>query len=175
MSIRIFLCPDSDPRERPVRLRAAAARFTGLDTSGWTRCVRAGGKPYFAEAPELAFSVSHSGDWWACAFGSAPLGLDLERHAPRPFARLSVRFFLPEEDAWLRARGGTAEDFYRIWCAKEAVLKRSGAGLAGGLRTFSVLSPLPDGCALHYPAAPAGYTLCLCTAEPADTLSTERL
>lgn len=170
----VYLCPDAEPRDRLTRLREAASRFTGRDASGWTRCVREGGKPYFAEAPELAFSVSHSGDWWACAFGDAPLGLDLERHAPRPFLRLAARFFLPEEAEAVRAAADTAAAFYRIWCAKEAVLKRSGAGLSGGLRSFSVCAPLPDGAALHYPAAPAGYTLCLCTAGPA-ALRTEAL
>lgn len=164
--MRLYLCPETDPRDRLTRLREAASRFTGRDASGWTRAEHPGGKPYFAEAPELEFSVSHSGAWWACALGDAPLGLDIERTAPRPFLRLAERFFCPEEADWFRARGGAA-DFYRIWCAKEAVLKRSGDGLAGGLRSFSVLSPLPDGAVLHYLPAPEGYTLCLCAADSA--------
>ena len=163
--LRVFLCPESDPRDRLTRLRTAASRASGRDASGWMRLVKPGGKPYFAEAPELEFSVSHSGAWWACAFGDEPLGLDIERRAPRRFLRLAARFFLPEEAELVRAAEDRAAAFYRVWCAKEAFLKRSGAGLPGGLRSVPVLTgALP----LRYLPAPPGYTLCLCTAEPGE-------
>ena len=30
------------------------------------------GKPYFPDAPQLQFSISHSGAYWLCAFSHAP-------------------------------------------------------------------------------------------------------
>lgn len=164
--VALFLCPESDGRSREARLLDAAARFTGRDVSGWQRAAAPGGKPYFPAAPELEFSVSHSGDYWACAFGDAPLGLDLQKHQSCAFERLSRRFFHPEEDAWLRACAYAPEAFFRVWTAKESWLKLTGAGIAGGLEAFSVLSPLPGGAVLQYLSAPPGYTLCLCTGAP---------
>ena len=35
------------------------------------------GKPYFPDAPQLQFSISHSGAYWLCAFSAAPVGVYL--------------------------------------------------------------------------------------------------
>ena len=45
------------------------------------------------------------------------------------------RFFHPEEIAWLDALddSGCEQWFFRVWCAKEALLKAHGRGLAFGL------------------------------------------
>ena len=80
---------------------------------------------------------SHSGDGLVVAFARGlELGIDLERVRPRPRAlALARRFFAPAEAAWLEALPGPARDgaFVRLWCAKEAVLKAQGRGLAFGL------------------------------------------
>lgn len=81
---------------------------------------------------------SHSGEGLlvACASGLV-LGIDLERERPRPRAmELARRFFQPEEACWLGSQpDATAREraFLRLWCAKEAVLKAHGRGLAFGL------------------------------------------
>lgn len=165
-AVTVYLYPESCALSRMARLRDAAARRTGRDTSRWTRAEHPNGKPYFPEAPELHFSVSHSGDWWACAFGASPLGLDLQQHLPCSAARLSRRCFHPEEDAHLRALDYDAAEFFRIWCAKESRVKLTGEGFRAGLESFSVLSPLPDGSVFQQLSAPAGYSMCLCTPVP---------
>ena len=56
-------------------------------------------------------------------------------------------------------------DLTSLLCSQGEALKRSGAGLPGGLRSVPVLTgALP----LRYLPAPPGYTLCLCTGEPGE-------
>jgi len=171
--VSVFLCRSEARSRRGEYLLEAAARFSGRDTAGWTCGLAEKGKPFFSEAPDLAFSISHSGGMWACAFGDQPLGLDLQVFQDSPFERLSKRFFHPEEDQWLRSRDYGAADFFRIWTAKESWIKKTGEGLSAGLDSFSVLSPLPDGAVLQYLPAPEGFTMCLCTAQPVQVSVTE--
>lgn len=81
---------------------------------------------------------SHSGEGLLVACGSGlVLGIDLERERPRPRAmELAQRFFRPDEARWLATHADQAareRAFLRLWCAKEAVLKAHGRGLAFGL------------------------------------------
>ncbi len=87
-------------------------------------------------------SWSHSGEGLlvACAHGLV-LGIDLERERPRPRApELARRFFHADEAAWLEALPDPAareRAFLRLWCAKEALLKAHGRGLAFGLHKLA--------------------------------------
>ena len=80
---------------------------------------------------------SHSGDHLLLALGQdVTLGVDLERLRPRPRAlELAQRYFAPAETARLLALAPEQQEraFLRLWCAKEAVLKAHGRGLAFGL------------------------------------------
>lgn len=80
---------------------------------------------------------SHSGDGLLMALGDdIRIGVDLELRRPRPRAlELAWRFFAPEEAALIAAfaTGEQERAFTRLWCAKEAVLKAHGKGLAFGL------------------------------------------
>lgn len=83
-------------------------------------------------------SWSHSGEGLLLALArGARVGADLEQVRPRPRALdLAARYFTGAESDWLRAQpGDAARDtaFLRLWCAKEAVLKAHGRGLAFGL------------------------------------------
>lgn len=164
----VFLSPEEDGLSRTGRLRSAAARWTGRDTARWTCARTAGGKPFFAAAPELCFSVSHSGAYWGCAFGRAPVGFDLQRREPCRMEALARRFFHPAETAWLAAREWQEADFFSLWTAKESFLKYTGEGMVNGLDWFSVLAPLPGGAQLRPLAGPDGYSLCLCAAPAGD-------
>lgn len=143
----------------------AAAHFTGLETSRWVCARTADGKPYFPAVPEICFSISHSGGYWACAFGFSPVGFDLQRHEQCRTEAIARRFFHPEEIAWLEARGYCDEDFFSIWTAKESYLKYTGEGIVNGLHWFSVLASLPGGAELRHLSGPDGYSLCLCAAS----------
>ena len=80
---------------------------------------------------------SHSGNGLVLAFGRGlVLGIDLEWTRPRPNAHaLARRFFAPPEADWLQELAEPAREpaFLRLWCAKEAILKAHGRGLAFGL------------------------------------------
>jgi phosphopantetheinyl transferase (holo-ACP synthase) len=113
------------------------------------------GKPYFAEFPEVKFSISHSGRCWACLIGDAELGLDVEDAAMRRgqderrkdasgarYVRIARRHFARDETAYVEAAEGAAEcreRVLRIWTKKEAYVKYTGRGLGAGLSGFSVL------------------------------------
>lgn len=96
------------------------------------------GRPRLA-APYDRFdaSWSHSGERLLMALGDDVLvGADLELLRPRPRAlALAGRFFTADETAALAALPEHAREaaFTRLWCAKEAVLKAHGRGLAFGL------------------------------------------
>lgn len=96
------------------------------------------GRPRLASLHGADVGWSHSGDGLLLATGRGVLlGIDLERERPRPRAlELARRFFDISEAEWLEAQvdeAARAAAFVRLWCAKEAVLKAHGRGIAFGL------------------------------------------
>lgn len=99
------------------------------------------GKPHAfvggKECRELQFNWSHSGAFALVALASTvALGVDIEQ--PRAGVKvldIAQRFFAPQEANALAACEDAERDalFFRLWCAKEAVLKALGRGLAFGL------------------------------------------
>jgi 4'-phosphopantetheinyl transferase len=96
------------------------------------------------DGPLAGFDVSwsHSGEGLLVAVGEGvDVGVDLERARPRPRAlELAHRFFHAREHQWLRElpEPERYEAFLRLWCAKEAVLKAHGRGIAYGLDKFGL-------------------------------------
>ncbi len=95
------------------------------------------GKPYFADAPHLALSLSHSGTHALAvlAVGEEPvnIGADLQILTPDlPLTELACRY-LKEEDA-RRVEASPDEEkpllFARLWSRLEAAVKLSGVGLS---------------------------------------------
>src|SRR5690606_23887146 len=89
---------------------------------------------------------SHSGEQLLVALGEGvQVGADLEFLRPRPRAMvLADRFFTTGEARALRARPDDMREaaFVRLWCAKEAVRKAHGRGIAFGLEKLEFV---PDG------------------------------
>ena len=95
------------------------------------------GKPYFPGL-DVFFSVSHSGNWWACLMAQDPVGLDIEIPGKsRNFIKIAERFFTEEECEYVK-RNGT-DRFIDMWVRKEAFVKYLGTGISEGLSSFSVL------------------------------------
>lgn len=95
------------------------------------------GKPYLPDMPDFHFNLTHSGDYVAIAYGSSPVGIDIEKIRPdgiRP--GIAQRFFTPSEQAF----AVTPEKFFQIWSMKESYLKYLGTGLAYPLQSFDVLA-----------------------------------
>lgn len=129
------------------------------------------GKPY-AEGARFDFSPTHTQGLVALAIGDCgPIGLDAEAPRGRDISRLARaadRWFTPAENRRVRNaiqnRPQKAEEvFLRVWTAKEALVKRTGAGLAGMRR---VDTRHPAGCALRtFLHAPFILTLATSAAE----------
>ena len=149
---------------REAGVNAYAALFTP-EMLGHTE----DGKPFFPDLPQIHFSLSHSGEYIACAFSDEEVGLDLQECSrPRTsIFRIAKRFFSQAEyeailalsadkaaESCINDSGsdspGNPDDpeclslFYRLWSIKEAYLKYIGCGLSGELNSF-----LPDPLPLH--------------------------
>ncbi len=98
------------------------------------------GKPQLCGDAPWQFSLSHSGEWGVCALSRAAVGIDIEQHRPRRVSALAVRYFTAREQAALAAlpEDERTRAFFRLWTAKESILKAQGVGLSGGLRSVSV-------------------------------------
>lgn len=172
--VALFRAPFSeDSRNSHALLYQAATRYSGLTADELGPLVSGPwGKPAFSGTPSLHASLSHSGSWWICALSPRSVGLDLQIHrADAPLATLSRRFFHPIEDVYLA--GQDYRPFFDLWCAKESYVKFTGQGFHLDPAEFSVVSP--KGIFPRYPGvqlrllpADPGYSLCLCTACPAE-------
>lgn len=131
------------------------------------------GRPCFSPHTGLDLSPTHTQGLVAvalCEGAVGTVGLDAEAKKRRDVPRLlraAERWFTPAETARIRAAAEQDERlaetaFLRVWTAKEALVKRSGAGLAG-MRNAD--SDAPQGCVLHS-IDPDGAILTL--AAPAD-------
>ncbi|WP_306321565.1 MULTISPECIES: 4'-phosphopantetheinyl transferase superfamily protein [unclassified Streptomyces] len=137
-------------------------RFTRLDCPG---CGGPHGRPALADAPDLHFSLSHSGDLALVAVASAPVGADVEELPSAEVAADLTTVLHPRERDELAALGTPEElrrAMARAWVRKEAYLKGLGTGLARGTdRDYVGVradSPgAPDGWTLHDVRVPEGY------------------
>lgn len=100
------------------------------------------GKPYFPDIEQIHFSVSHSGDYWACVFERIPVGFDIEdlntkKNRFRLQDRIAKRYFTQEEYDYISKNKG--DSFFEIWVRKEAYLKYKGTGIKEGLSSFNLV------------------------------------
>lgn len=118
------------------RVRQWLQQVTGLPADATTFRRDQHGRPRI-DTSDWDASWSHSGDGLLVATAQGVwLGVDLERAHPRPRAlELARRFFTAAEADWLAALPAVQQQptFVRLWCAKEAVLKAHGRGIAFGL------------------------------------------
>lgn len=103
------------------------------------------GKPHLADAA-LQFNLSHSEHYFVLAVSKqVAVGVDVQvlRQDLEPLA-IAARFFHREEHQWLSALTQREQHhyFYRLWSAKEAVLKAAGVGIgASGLKEIVFQAP----------------------------------
>ena len=123
-------------------VRKIASLYTGKPPLSFQIELSPNGKPFFANCADLFFNISHSQTGLAVAFSREEIGFDLENiHRHRNSLAIAKRFFTIEEIALLNSASQEGSDiFLRIWTAKEAILKLSGAGLSGGLKSAVYLN-----------------------------------
>lgn len=154
---------NTDEQDRHRRFRHAddahrfAARRIALRSilSAYLQCTSAdiafeaqdaAGKPMLARPHQnkVVFNTSSSADiaLIAVAQGNA-IGVDVEAARPvKDMDKIAKQFFtISENERWnALAPEQRGDAFYRLWTAKEALLKAVGTGLPGGLGRFEVSS-----------------------------------
>jgi len=169
MKTTVFYTRQGDISSREL-LRRASAEYTLAAADSFEILVNEWGRPFFAAGPE--FSVSHSGEYWACAFAEERVGLDLQlRKIKSPPEKIAARFFHPLEVKWLEENG--YERFFDVWSAKESYVKFTGRGFRGDTAGFSVVSergefPFMEGCGFVLRSFMENYSLCLCSRSSAE-------
>lgn len=104
-------------------------------------CLRYGenGKPYLTDNDNFHFNISHSGRWVVIAYGSSPVGVDVQELRDKVPEGIAQRFFTGDEQSYV---GDDSRRFFRIWTGKESYIKYLGTGLKTPLNSFSVLEKL---------------------------------
>jgi 4'-phosphopantetheinyl transferase len=85
------------------------------------------------------WSVSHKPRYVAAVAARARTGIDIEEVRPR---KESTFRYVASEDEWALCAERSWQNLFRLWTAKEAVVKAAGHGLSG-LRSCEVVA-LPD-------------------------------
>ena len=126
-------------------LRGILGRCLGVDPAAVGFAYGEHGKPTLEPASNpagLEFNLANSHDRALVAVSlGMPLGVDIEqRRSIGESARITARYFTPDEQADFleHAEADRPAAFLRGWTRKEALLKATGKGIAGGLDSFEV-------------------------------------
>lgn len=96
------------------------------------------GKPSFS-CGGVQFSISHACGLSVAAVSQGDVGVDIECIDPgREMERIAKRFFSEREQNQLSAANDRVREFYRIWTAKEAMMKLGGEGMISIMTSDSV-------------------------------------
>jgi phosphopantetheinyl transferase len=123
-------------------LRAVLDRYTGDPAASHVLTANEDGKPRCANGP--AVSIAHSGNVVVCAAtDEGEIGIDIEVPGRRRHIKgIEENYFAEDEARWLTTQPN--DRFYMLWVLKEAWLKATGSGLAGGLDSLSCIVTPPD-------------------------------
>ncbi len=124
-------------------LRTILGHYLDLDPAEIQFCYTSRGKPALANTNEtLNFNLSHSkGLALYVVSREFNLGIDLEYMRPMSdIEQLAKRFFSPREYNAIASLPNNEKQvaFFQAWTCKEAYLKATGDGLAGGLAEVEV-------------------------------------
>lgn len=122
-------------------LRRTVERELGI--TEFTVVREPGGKPRITGQDQFHYNLSHSGNRVVIAYGSNPVGADVQQmHMDTGKENLAKRFFTKEEQTYVfESLERTEARFYRVWTGKESYLKYLGTGLKKSLDSFSIFSP----------------------------------
>ncbi len=94
------------------------------------------GKPFCPELP-VFFSISHSGNFSACAICEEEIGLDIQK--PSAYKENLVKHhFTKSEREYIENSVNKDKAFIKLWTMKESYIKAIGTGLHTTLESFSV-------------------------------------
>lgn len=110
------------------------------------------GKAHLKDIP-LFFSISHSGDYSACAVSDKDIGIDIEAKDTYN-ENVAKRFFNKEDWVLIEEAADKKYMFAKLWTIKESALKCLGTGLRKPLKNVKLLSETlvkiePEGMTKH--------------------------
>lgn len=128
------------------------------------------GKPYLLNSP-LHLSLSHSGDYAACAISERSVGVDIQKIV-QVSERAVSRFCTAEERRYLDGSRDVERDIIRLWALKESWLKAAGSAAADMFKVSFKLcgdgaAKGPEGFACRLYEQLPGYILAVCESEQA--------
>lgn len=97
------------------------------------------GKPYLPFGD--FFSISHGGEYVILAVDEEKIGCDVEQIRIPPML-VAERCFTLNERRWPESKDGNG--FFKLWTAKESIIKAEGKGFGIPMQSFEVL-PMQDG------------------------------
>lgn len=108
------------------------------------------GQPYLPTKPHWGVSISHSQRFVAVIVAPQAVGFDIEQCRPLVLTKIK-RAFTAAEWAFLQSLSAVEQVTmaWRLWTAKEAVLKLLGCGLTKSPRQVVVQLPLCDRAMYH--------------------------
>ncbi len=92
------------------------------------------GKPQLARHADIHFNISHCREAVACVIADREVGIDVERRGR--YNETLAKHILNERE-WADVQNSDDRDhaFTILWTKKEAVLKKNGTGISGGMKT----------------------------------------
>ncbi len=97
------------------------------------------GKPYFNNADNFYFNISHTEGVTVLAVSEREVGVDVEKVRKANF-KIAERHFLQNEIDYISY---CDKRFFEVWTKKEAFLKYKGTGISGGLKSVNVFDSTP--------------------------------
>lgn len=102
------------------------------------------GKP-FVENLDICFNISHSSNYWICAFSPYPVGIDIQTYSSKKIDKIAARYFTKNEQDYILKSGNLTENnseekaFYKIWTIKEAYAKYFGESIFNVINTIETV------------------------------------
>ncbi|WP_062432692.1 4'-phosphopantetheinyl transferase family protein [Herbidospora daliensis] len=114
-------------------LRAVLGRLTGRPPAELVLDAEDNGRPFLVGRP-VDFNLSHSAEW-ALIGAVGPhlrVGVDVEQvRDDLDHLAMARHLYQPAEVERLTRAASPREEYFRLWCAKEAYVKATGEGLPG--------------------------------------------
>ncbi|HEY9103773.1 4'-phosphopantetheinyl transferase family protein [Chitinimonas sp.] len=153
--------------------RRLLCQAVGGAPADWTLSATAGRPPQVLGQPNWRLSVSHSGDWVACALADRPVGIDLERtNSGRDVAAMAALVCHPSEAAELGQLPAAEQEaaLIAMWTRKEAWLKQQSAPfeLARMRHLAGLPASMAASCALTWSSPVPGLALSLAAERVAE-------
>jgi 4'-phosphopantetheinyl transferase len=145
-------------------LRILLSRYLNMDPGKLEFNSDHYGKPYLSNplGSAITFNIAHSENVALFAFSKdANVGVDIEKmEIYRDFTGISRLVFSDEEQLFIQLSNNPVEEFYKLWTAKEAVLKASGRGFSYPSSQFSVVLTRGKSSKLKLPPELSGEYSC---------------